>query len=113
MYNGIYIESIINNGPAYDTRLNKGDIIIKLGKREISGLADLRYELYKYNPKDENLYVWNKFIYDSENQTTTKEELNLIAIFILHLNIIYLLYFTIYLIFFQGKLHIFIKKFTN
>ena len=33
-------------------KLKKGDIIVKLGDTEVTGLADFRYELYKHNVGD-------------------------------------------------------------
>jgi len=65
---GVVVYNIVNDSPADVAGLKKGDIIIKLGKREITGLADFRYELYKYSPKDEVEVV---FVRDGEKQTTT------------------------------------------
>lgn len=65
---GVVVYNVVNDSPADAAGLKKGDIIIKLGKREISGLADFRYELYKYNPKDEVEVI---FVRDGEENTTT------------------------------------------
>ena len=65
---GVVVYNVVNDSPAAAAGLKKGDIIIKLGKREISGLADFRYELYKYNPKEEIEVI---FVRDGEEMTTT------------------------------------------
>jgi len=65
---GVVVYNVVNDSPADAAGLKKGDIITKLGKREISGLADFRYELYKYNPKDDVEVI---FVRDGEEKMTT------------------------------------------
>lgn len=50
---GIYVRSIESNSPAYKAGLRVGDIITKVGDKEVSSIAYLKYELYKYNIGDE------------------------------------------------------------
>ena len=57
---GVVVYNVVSNSPADEAGLEKGDIIIKLGDKEIKNLADFRYELYKYEPGDEVLVVYNR-----------------------------------------------------
>ncbi len=67
---GVAIYSVVNDSPADKAGLKKGDIIVKLGNRDIDGLADFRYELYKYVPNDEVKVVY--FRDGKEKETTIK-----------------------------------------
>ena len=53
---GVAVLEVLKNGPADKAGLKKGDIVVKLGNVSITGLADFRYQLYKYNVGD-NLEV--------------------------------------------------------
>ena len=46
----VAVYNVVEDSPAFDAGLKKGDIIIKLGNNAIDNLADFRYELYKYSP---------------------------------------------------------------
>lgn len=61
---GVVLQAIINDSAAYKAGLQKGDIILKLGSKEVSTKAELRYELYKYSANDtvEITYYRNKKI---------------------------------------------------
>lgn len=50
--NGIYIENINEDGPAYGTELKVGDIITKMDDKIINKMSDLQEYLYSKNPKD-------------------------------------------------------------
>ena len=60
--NGIEIDSSITSGvivydldmdsPAAKAGIEKGDVIVKIGEYTIENVAQLRYYLYKYNPKE-------------------------------------------------------------
>lgn len=50
--NGVYIETINGDGPAYGTELQVGDIITKIDDRAISKMSDLQEYIYSKNPKD-------------------------------------------------------------
>lgn len=50
--NGIYIENIKEDGPAYGTELKVGDIITKIDDKIINKMSDLQEYLYSKNPKD-------------------------------------------------------------
>lgn len=47
---GVAVYNVVDGSPAANAGLEKGDIIIKLGNKEVNGLADFRYELYKHEP---------------------------------------------------------------
>ena len=64
---GIYIRSIENNSPAYKAGLRVGDIITKIGGKEVSSIAYLKYELYKYNIGDEVEITYKR---DKEEKVT-------------------------------------------
>ena len=58
---GVAILEVVKGSPADAAGLKKGDIVVKLGNATIGGLADFRYQLYKYNVGDklEILYYRN------------------------------------------------------
>lgn len=64
---GVAILEVINSSPAEKAGLQKGDIIIKLENEEISSVAKLRYELYKYNPNNK---IKITYIRDNKEKTT-------------------------------------------
>ena len=45
----VVIESVEEGSPADKAGLKKGDIVVKLGNEDISGLAEFRYELYRHD----------------------------------------------------------------
>lgn len=49
---GVAVIEVVDDSPADKAGLKKGDIIVKLGDEEVSGLADFRYELYKHDVGD-------------------------------------------------------------
>lgn len=49
---GIYIETINEDGPAYGTEMQVGDIITKIDDKQISKMSDLQEYIYSKNPKD-------------------------------------------------------------
>lgn len=49
---GVAVLEVVKNSPADKAGLKKGDIIVKLEKADISGLADFRYQLYKHDVGD-------------------------------------------------------------
>lgn len=64
---GVVVYSVVDDSPADEAGFEKGDIIIKLGDKDIDNLADFRYELYKHSPEDEVDVV---YIRDGEEETT-------------------------------------------
>lgn len=50
---GVYVEKIIENGPAYNTELKKGDIITKIDNTNISKMSELQEYVFSKNPEDE------------------------------------------------------------
>lgn len=50
--NGVAVLEVVSGSPAEKAKIKKGDIIVKLGDSEVNGLADFRYELYKYKVGD-------------------------------------------------------------
>jgi serine protease Do len=49
---GVIVENVIEDSPAFDSGLRRGDIVLKIGDEELSTTAYLRYVLYKYNIGD-------------------------------------------------------------
>lgn len=49
---GVAILEVVEDSPASNSGLQKGDIITKLDDEEISSVAELRYLLYKHSPGD-------------------------------------------------------------
>ncbi len=49
---GIVVGGVTDDSPASRAGLEKGDIITKLGDKEVESRAELRYQLYKYNIGD-------------------------------------------------------------
>ena len=49
---GVAVLEVVKNSPADKAGFKKGDIIVKLGDEDISGLADFRYHLYKHEVGD-------------------------------------------------------------
>ncbi len=50
---GVVISSVVNDSPADKAGIKKGDVITEVSKNKITSIAELRYYLYKHNPKDE------------------------------------------------------------
>ena len=49
---GVIVFESVNGGPSQTAGIQKGDVIVKIGKEDINNVAELRYYLYKNNPKD-------------------------------------------------------------
>lgn len=49
---GVIVFNVVAGGPSDKAGLQKGDVIVKIGKEDINNVAELRYYLYKNNPKD-------------------------------------------------------------
>lgn len=64
---GVAIYSVEKDSPAEKSGLKKGDIIIKLAQKEISNLAEFRYELYKHEPSET---IEITYIRDNKKETT-------------------------------------------
>jgi len=62
---GAAVAEVTEDSPASKAGLTKGDIIYKIGDEEVASVAELRYELYKYEPGDtvEISYVRNNKSY--------------------------------------------------
>ena len=65
---GVAVLTVEKGSPAEKAGLKKGDIIVKLNDAKISGLAEFRYELYKYEVGDK---VRVSFYRDNKLQTAT------------------------------------------
>lgn len=50
---GVIVISATNDGPSAKSGIEKGDVIISIGKYSVKTVAELRYYLYKYQPNDE------------------------------------------------------------
>lgn len=50
---GIIVISTTNDGPSGSAGIEKGDVIISIGKYSVKSVAELRYYLYKYEPNNE------------------------------------------------------------
>jgi len=64
---GVAILEVVSSSPAEKAGLQKGDIITKLENEDISSVAELRYELYKYSPND-NIKI--TYIRDNKEKNT-------------------------------------------
>ena len=64
---GVVVLSVEKNSAAEKAGLQKGDIIIKMNKKNIKNIAYLRYELYQYQAKDT---VKITYIRDEKEYTT-------------------------------------------
>ena len=49
---GVIVVEAVKGGPCADAGIKKGDVIIKIGKYDITSVAELRYYLYKYKPTE-------------------------------------------------------------
>ena len=49
---GVVVISVASDGPCAKVGIQKGDIITKIGEYDVSNVAELRYYLFKHNPKD-------------------------------------------------------------
>ena len=49
---GVVVITISKNSPAEKIGLKKGDVILKIGSKQIANKAELRYELYRYKVGD-------------------------------------------------------------
>ena len=49
---GVVVVSTEKGGPSAKSGIEKGDVIVKVGNYDVTSVAELRYYLYKYNPKD-------------------------------------------------------------
>ena len=65
---GVAVLTVEKGSPAEKAGLKKGDIIVKLNEAKISGLAEFRYELYKYEVGNK---VRVSFYRDNKLQTAT------------------------------------------
>ena len=55
---GVAVLEVVEDSPAAKAGLKKGDIVVKLGGKKIGGLAEFRYELYRYNVGDKVTIVY-------------------------------------------------------
>ena len=65
---GVVILEVVKDSPAEKAKLQKGDVIIKLNDKEISSLAEFRYELYKYEVGDK---INITYIRSNKEETTS------------------------------------------
>lgn len=52
---GVYVEKIIEEGPAAETEIKKGDVITKIDNTNISKMSELQEYIFSKNPGDEIL----------------------------------------------------------
>jgi len=65
---GVAVLEVVDGSPADKAGFKKGDIIVKLGDADISGLADFRYQLYKHDVGDKLEVTYYR---DGKKKTTT------------------------------------------
>lgn len=53
LFDGVYVMNVSKDGPAYEAGIEIGDVITKIGGKDISTLLDLRVELYNFEAGDE------------------------------------------------------------
>jgi len=65
---GVVVLSTEKNSPAEKSGLEKGDVILKIGNKEIENVAYLKYELYQYQVGDtvEFTYIRNNKTYTAK-----------------------------------------------
>lgn len=67
---GVIVVEVGKDSPAYKAGLKKGDVIVKIGDYEVKTAAELKYYLYKYEPKTKiNINV----IRDNDTKTLNVE----------------------------------------
>jgi len=49
---GVVIVEVLDDSPAKEAGLKKGDIVVEVGSNKVSNMAELKYELYKYKVGD-------------------------------------------------------------
>ena len=49
---GVIVIEAVENGPCKEAGIEKGDVIVQIGKYNVKNIAELRYYLYKYSPKE-------------------------------------------------------------
>ena len=49
---GVIVAELDNDGPSAKAGIKVGDVIVSIGENEVSSVAELRYYLYKHNPKE-------------------------------------------------------------
>ena len=57
---GVAVVEVVSGSPADKAKIQKGDIIVKIGDEEITGIAEFRYELYKYQVGDKIKVTYNR-----------------------------------------------------
>lgn len=50
---GVVVSRVIEGQPCAEAGIEKGDVIVKIGDKDIANVAKLRYYLYEHNPGDE------------------------------------------------------------
>lgn len=70
---GVAILEVVSSSPAEKAKLQKGDIITKIEEEEISSVAELRYELYKYSPGDKIKIKYNRDGKETTTELTLEE----------------------------------------
>lgn len=65
---GVVVLEVMSGSPAASAKIQKGDIITKLGDSKVDSIAELRYELYKHQVGEK---VEITYIRNGENKTAT------------------------------------------
>lgn len=50
---GVVVVSVLDDTPAMDAGLQKGDVILQIGNKKVGNRAELRYQLFQHNVGDE------------------------------------------------------------
>ena len=51
--NGIYVEKVVDNSPANQTELKKGDIIVKIDNTSVNKMSELQEYIFSKKTEDE------------------------------------------------------------
>ncbi len=70
---GVFIVGISPNGPCDKAKIKAGDIIIKINDSNIKNIAELKYNLSKYNPGDKVKITINRNTEIKEFEVTLSE----------------------------------------
>ena len=70
---GVAVIEVVTSSPAAKAGIKKGDILTKINDEEITSVAKLRYELYKYAPGEKIDITYNRDGKEYTTQVTLEE----------------------------------------
>lgn len=67
---GVIVTKVLDNSPAEKAGLKSGDIILSINNENVSSMAELKYELYKYKIGDKVKIKYNRDGNEKETEVT-------------------------------------------